>query len=107
MGGIEISGVISDPKGSYTSKNRQHIFVNKRGIKSPIIYKAMNEAYNRFIPHGSFPAYVLFIDLDPTVIDVNVHPRKTEIRFADEKNIFRVVYNAVNTALERVSLVSN
>lgn len=103
---IHISGYISDVKVHYTNKNRQILFVNKRNIKSPIIFKAISDAYNRFIPHGTHPAYVLFLDLDPTVIDVNVHPRKTEICFADEKSIFRAVYHAVNSVLEKTTLVS-
>lgn len=103
---IHITGYISDVKVHYTNKNRQILFVNKRNIKSPIIFKAISDAYNRFIPHGTYPAYVLFLDLDPTVIDVNVHPRKTEIRFADEKSIFRAVYHAINSVLEKTTLVS-
>ena len=82
MSGLRISGYISDPKVSFPNKNRQSLFVNKRIISSPLIYRAIANAYNRFIPHTNFPAYVLNIDIDPTQIDVNVHPRKQEIRFA-------------------------
>jgi len=92
---MRIEGFISDPKVSFSNKNRQVFFVNKRIIKSPIIYKAISDAYNRFIPHGSFPGYILSLSLDPSFVDVNVHPRKMEIRFADEKTIFRAVYNSI------------
>ncbi len=67
----------------------QNLFINRRVINSPLIYKAISDGYNRFIPHSSFPGYILNINLDPTQVDVNVHPRKMEVRFADESNIFR------------------
>ncbi|MDD3646367.1 MAG: DNA mismatch repair endonuclease MutL [Candidatus Gracilibacteria bacterium] len=105
--GVKISGYISDPKVSFPNKNRQSLFVNKRVIKSPLIFKSISDAYNRFIPHGSFPAYVLNIDVDPTQVDVNVHPRKLEVRFANESQIFRGVYHAVEDKLNSVSLVSS
>lgn len=105
--GIHISGYISDPKTSFPNKNRQCLFVNKRVIKSNLIFKAINDAYNRFIPHGCFPAYVLNIQVDPTQVDVNVHPRKMEVRFASEQNIFRSLYHAVEEKLDKVSLISS
>ena len=106
MNWINITWYISDPKVSFPNKNRQSLFVNKRVIKSPLIFKAINDAYNRFIPHNMSPAYVLNLDIDPTQVDVNVHPRKLEVRFASEQNIFRAVYHAIQEKLEKVSLVS-
>lgn len=104
--GIKISGIISDPKVSFPNKNRQCLFINNRIVSSPLIYKAIFNAYNRFIPHGNFPGYILHIDVDPTQIDVNVHPRKQEVRFANESELFRTVYHAINTELDKVSLIS-
>jgi len=104
---VIISWYISDPKISFSNKNRQNLFVNKRIIKSPLIYKAISDAYNRFIPHGNFPWYVLNLEVNPTEIDVNVHPRKLEVRFASEQTIFKSVYSAISNKLENVSLVSN
>jgi DNA mismatch repair protein MutL len=75
-------------------------------IKSSLIFKAINDAYNRFIPHGTFPGYVLNIQVDPTQVDVNVHPRKMEVRFASEQNIFRSIYHAIQEKLDKVSLIS-
>jgi len=106
MNWINITWYISDPKVSFPNKNRQSLFVNKRVIKSPLIFKAINDAYNRFIPHWMSPAYVLNIEVDPTQVDVNVHPRKTEVRFASEQNIFRAVYHAIQEKLDKVSLLS-
>jgi len=105
-GGITIQGYISDPKYHFLNKNRQILFVNKRIIKSPIIYKSLSNAYNRFIPHNTFPAYILGVELDPTSVDVNVHPRKQELRFADEQSIYKAFYHAVQSRLEKTSLVA-
>jgi len=105
--GIKISWFITDPKISFQNKTRQALYVNKRVIGSPMIFKAISDAYNRFIAPKTFPGYVLFIDVDPTQVDVNVHPRKMEVRFAGEASIFRSVYHWVKDELERVSLVSH
>ncbi len=103
---IKISWYISDPKISFNNKNKQNIFVNKRPIKSYVISRAIADAYNRFIPHSSNSAYVLNIEVDPTQVDVNVHPRKLEVRFANEQNLFRAVYHSVEEKLNWVSLIN-
>ncbi len=104
---INISWYISDPKISFSNKNRQSLFVNNRVIKSPLILKAINDAYNRFIPHNMNPWYVLNLKIDPTQVDVNVHPRKSEVRFANEQSIFRAIYHSIHDNLEKVSLVTS
>ncbi len=101
---IKLSGYISDPKISFPNKNRQILSVNKRIITSPIVYRSILNAYNRFIPHGTFPGYILNLDIDPTQVDVNVHPRKLEVRFADESTVFRSFFHAVEDKLNAVSL---
>lgn len=105
MNGMKVSWFISSPSVSFQNRNRQVIFVNNRIIKSQLIYKAINDAYLRYIPHSSYPAYVLNLEINPTIIDVNVHPRKQEIRFADESNVFRCFYHAVADKLEKVSVI--
>lgn len=107
FGWVHISGFITDPKISFWNKNRQVLFVNGRLIQSPLVFKAISDAYNRFIAHGTYPGYVLCIDLDPTQVDVNVHPRKMELRFAAESTIFRSVYHGVKNILEKVTLVTS
>ena len=102
---IHIHWVISKPQVSFRNKSRQAIYVNQRIVNSPIIMKAITDAYNRFIAPKTFPAYVLFIEVDPTQVDVNVHPRKMEVRFASEQSLFRSVYHGVQNVLEGVSLV--
>ena len=106
MSGIRLSWYISDPKVSFGSNKKQSLFVNKRIIKSPLIFKAISNAYNRFIPHSQHPGYVLHIDVNPTEVDVNVHPRKLEVRFANESSIFRWIYHAIQSRLEGVSLIN-
>ncbi|MCD5380808.1 DNA mismatch repair endonuclease MutL, partial [Candidatus Gracilibacteria bacterium] len=106
MSGIKLSGFISDPKVSFGSNKKQSLFVNKRIIKSPLIFKAISNAYNRFIPHSQHSGYVLNIDVNPTEVDVNVHPRKLEVRFANESSIFRGIYHAIQSRLEGVSLMN-
>jgi len=71
-----------------------------------MISKAINDAYNRFIPHSSNPAFIINIIVDPTQVDVNVHPRKLEVRFANEQNIFRAVYHSIEEKLNSVSLIN-
>lgn len=105
MSGINISGYISDPKVSFGSNKKQALFVNNRIIKSPLIFKAIKDAYNRFIPHGQHSAYVLNIEVNPTEVDVNVHPRKLEVRFANESTIFRWIYHSIQDKLDSVSLL--
>ncbi len=104
---LKISWYISDPKVSFTNKNKQILFVNKRIIKSPLISKSISQAYNRYIPHGNNPAYVLNLQVDPTQIDVNVHPRKMEVRFASENNVFRAFYHSIDEKLKKTSLISD
>jgi DNA mismatch repair protein MutL len=70
-----------------------------------MISKAIIDAYNRFIPHSMFPAYVLNLEVNPTSVDVNVHPRKLEVRFENEQNIFRTVYHSIEEKLNSVSLI--
>jgi len=104
---VRVTWYITDPKISFKNKKRQILYVNKRVISSPMIAKAVYDAYNRFIPHGTQPGYILSIDIDPTQVDVNVHPRKMEVRFAGEATIFRSVYHGIKDELERVSLVQD
>lgn len=102
---MTITWYISDPKINFPTRTKQSLFINKRVVKSPLVYKAIETAYNRFIPHGCHSAYVVFLDIDPTLIDVNVHPRKLEVRFAQEKEIFRNVYHCIQDKLDKVSLI--
>lgn len=102
---VKISWYISRSMHHFWNKNRQILFVNNRVVKNPIIFRAIQNAYNRFIPHWMNPAYIIKIDVDPTEVDVNVHPRKMEVRFANEQDIFKSVYSAISQKLDSESLV--
>ena len=96
---IEVTGFVSSPLFCRASRSMQTFFVNNRYIKSTTCMAALEEAYRNSIMVGKFPACVLFIKIRPETVDVNVHPAKTEIRFAYEKPVFDAVYLATKNAL--------
>lgn len=100
LSGVSVHGYISAPDAARGSRAMQTAFVNGRYVKSKTVQAALEEAFRSFIPRGRFPACVLFVDLSPELTDVNVHPAKTEIKFASERDVFRAVYYAVKNALE-------
>ena len=101
---MNIYGFVGKPETAKKTRGDQYFFVNNRFIKSPYLNHAVMSAYQEMIPADSFPMYVLFIDLDPTVVDVNVHPTKQEIKFEDEKIIYAFVQAAVKHALAQFSV---
>lgn len=101
---MNIYGFVGKPETAKKTRGDQYFFVNNRFIKSAYLNHAVMSAYQEMIPSDSFPMYVLFIDLDPAVIDVNVHPTKQEIKFEDEKIIYAFVQAAVKHALAQFSV---
>lgn len=101
---MNIHGFVGKPDTAKKTRGDQYFFVNNRFIKSPYLNHAVMNAYQEMIPGDSFPMYVLFIDLDPTQVDVNVHPTKQEIKFEDEKIIYAFVQAAVKHALAQFSV---
>ncbi len=99
LNGIDVSGYASSPLFCRNSRSMQTFFVNTRYIKSTTCMAALEEAYRNSMMVGKFPACILDITLAPDSVDVNVHPAKTEIRFAYEKPVFDAVYFAVKNAL--------
>lgn len=99
LNGISVRGFVSKPFCSRGSNSMQHFFVNDRYIKSRSGAAALNEAYKNSVMVGKYPACVLFLEVPPTAVDVNVHPAKTEVRFSNEKNVFDAIYYAVKNAL--------
>ncbi len=96
---VKITGYAGRPESARKTRGEQFIFVNQRYIKSNYLNHAVTSAYEGLLPDGSFPFYVLFIEIDPRHIDVNVHPTKTEIKFDDERAVYGVVWSAVKQAL--------
>jgi DNA mismatch repair protein MutL len=101
---MNIYGFVGKPETAKKTRGDQYFFVNNRFIKSAYLNHAVMNAYQEMIPGDSFPMYVLFIDLDPTQVDVNVHPTKQEIKFEDEKIVYAFVQAAVKHALAQFSV---
>jgi DNA mismatch repair protein MutL len=101
---MNIYGFAGKPDTAKKTRGDQYFFVNNRFIKSAYLNHAVMNAYQEMIATDSFPMYVLFIDLDPAVVDVNVHPTKQEIKFEDEKIIYAFVQAAIKHALAQFSV---
>lgn len=97
--GIHVFGYVTSPDHARGSRAMQLFFVNGRPVRSKTILAALEEAFKSFLPHGRYPGAVLFVELALRLTDVNVHPAKLEIRFADERSIFSAVYYAVRNRL--------
>lgn len=96
--GIHIGGYVIKPLYSKTNRAFQNFFVNGRYVRSKLCSAALENSYENMIMTGKFPACVLFIDLPPNDMDVNIHPAKAEVRFVNEKNVSDAVYFAVKNA---------
>ncbi|MCC9168903.1 DNA mismatch repair endonuclease MutL [Pontibacter harenae] len=96
---LSVRGYIGKPESAKKTRGEQFFFVNNRFIKSGYLNHAVMMAYEGLLPKDSYPFYVLFIDIEPDKIDINVHPTKTEIKFEDEKTVYAIVHAAVKKAL--------
>ena len=98
---IKIKGYIGKPDSAKKARGDQYFFVNQRFIKSPYLHHAVLNAYHGLIPNDTHPFYVIMIDIDPQMIDVNVHPTKTEIKFDDEKTVYGLIAATVRGAIAK------
>ncbi len=98
--GIRVSGYIGRSDNVRKNRNQQNIFINNRYVKSLTVMAALEKAYTSYIAPECFPVAVLFLDINPKTVDVNVHPAKLEVKFANEQPIFEAVYYTVKNALE-------
>ena len=96
---IHISGVIGKPELARGNRTRQTLFVNGRYVKNHVVAKVVEEAYRNTIMIGRFPFFIINVTLPSELVDVNVHPAKTEVKFANEKQIYDVSYHAVRNAI--------
>ncbi|HEX7766523.1 MAG TPA: DNA mismatch repair endonuclease MutL, partial [Nitrospira sp.] len=99
--GARITGMIVDPNHAKVSRIPQELFVNRRPVRSAAVSHAIVEGYGSFLPKGQQPQFVLFLEVDPDRVDVNVHPSKREVRFAEQEAIHQLVRRAVRQALSR------
>jgi DNA mismatch repair protein MutL len=102
MAGCTLTGIMVDPVHARSSRAPQDLFVNRRPVRNPTVFHAVIEGYGALLAKGHHPTYVLFLDIDPDRIDVNVHPAKREIRFADQEMVHRFVRQTVRHAFSGV-----
>lgn len=100
VGGIRVFGLVTPPYNSRGSRGMQYFFVNGRSIRNSTVTAAFENAYKNSVMVGKFPGGVLFLEMSPEKVDVNVHPSKIEVRFSDEHAVFDAVFHAVKSALQ-------
>ena len=103
-GAISIDGYIGKPENSKKTRGEQFIYVNNRFIKNPYLNHAITNSYEGMIEEKKFPFYVLFIKINTDLVDINIHPTKTEIKFEDEKLIYNLVKSSVKKSLEKFNV---
>ncbi|KAB7731826.1 DNA mismatch repair endonuclease MutL [Rudanella paleaurantiibacter] len=96
---VTVRGYIGKPESAKKTRNEQYFFVNNRFIKHNYLHHAVLGAYEGTLPDNYHPFYVLFIDIDPSHIDINIHPTKTEIKFDDERSVYAIMMAAVRKAM--------
>ena len=101
--GINIYGFVSKPSFNRAERNHIDIFLNKRYIKNNVITRAVYDAYSTLIPKDRHPLTLLFIDIQPSIVDVNVHPTKREVRFVNQTIVYEAVKKAVKEGLFALS----
>ncbi|HVW16380.1 MAG TPA: DNA mismatch repair endonuclease MutL [Mucilaginibacter sp.] len=101
---IKLRGYVGKPEFARKTRGEQFFFVNNRFIRDAYLNHAVLTAFEELLPEESFPLYVLFIDIDPSKIDINVHPTKTEIKYQDEKSIYAIIRSAVKRALGKYNI---
>jgi DNA mismatch repair protein MutL len=101
---LAVSGFVSKPGEVFKTRTRQKVFVNNRPVTDKTVMSAIAEAYRSYLEKGAYPAYYLFLEIAPDLVDVNVHPRKTEVRFMRGNEIFLGVKKAISSAFSEALL---
>lgn len=105
--GLRLWGIAAKPTYNRNSRDTQYVYVNGRFVRDKLISHAIRQAYQDVLHHDRHPAFVLFLELNPALVDVNVHPSKTEVRFRDGQAIHRFIFHSLHKALATPTGVSN
>ena len=105
--GLRIWGIAAKPTYNRHNRDTQYVYVNGRFVRDKLISHAIRQAYQDVLHHDRHPAFVLFLELDPQLVDVNVHPSKTEVRFRDGQSIHRFIFHSLHKALATPTGISN
>ncbi len=105
--GLRLWGIAAKPTYNRNSRDTQYVYVNGRFVRDKLIAHAIRQAYQDVLHHDRHPAFVLFLELDPNLVDVNVHPSKTEVRFREGQSIHRFIFHSLHKALATPTGVSN
>ncbi len=101
---VNLNGFIGKPEFCKKTRGEQYFFVNNRFIKSPYLHHAVMNAFKDLIPENYFPSYFLYLEINPRLIDINIHPTKKEIKFEDEKAIYAIIRSAVKYSLGKYNV---
>jgi DNA mismatch repair protein MutL len=97
-GGVRVSGLATRPDALRTDRSRQFFFVNQRWVRHPLLSKAIEEAYGEWLLPGRHPGFILFLEVDPATVDINVHPAKKEVRLGHSQRVYLAVLDALRLA---------
>ena len=100
---VGVYGFTGRPDAARKGLGNQYFFVNGRYFRSPYLHKAVMKAYENLIPDGYTPPYIIYLEIDPQSVDVNIHPTKTEIKFEDDSVVFQILYACIKEVLGRNS----
>jgi DNA mismatch repair protein MutL len=96
---VKIKGFVSKPEYARKTRGEQYFFINNRFIKNSYLNHALVKAYDQLLPNDTHPSYFIYFDLPPNVIDINIHPTKTEVKFEDEKTIYAILRSTIKRSL--------
>ena len=102
-----VQGYVGKPESARKALGNQFFFVNGRYFRSPLLHKAVMKAYENLIPEGYTPSYFIYLDVDPSTVDVNIHPTKAEIKFEEDQILFQTVFAAVKEVLGKVGVAGS
>jgi len=104
-GPIRVAGFITAPSDAKRHRMEMRFFVNRRAVSSRVVHAAVMSGYGELLPKGNYPLGAVFIDINPDLVDVNVSPTKSEVRFKEERSVYHVLYHAISEALSSPDII--